>query len=238
MPKLGVNIDHVATLRQARGENEPDPVEAARIAQKAGADSIVCHLREDRRHIQDHDVRRIRKIAKRLTFEMALDKNIIKFAATIKPDHVLLVPEKRQEVTTEGGLNVIKNFHLIAQTTHFFQSKKIKVSIFIDPNTRQIKKAAETGADIVELHTGVYAHAKTKASKNKELDRLRKMAQLAKSLGLRVSAGHGLKYHDTKPVAKIKDIEELNIGHTIVSRALVVGMAKAVKEMKKIVSGK
>ena len=237
MPKLGVNIDHIATLRQARGEKDPDPVAAARICEKAGADSIVVHLREDRRHIHEQDVRKLRAtVTKRLNLEMSLNPQIVKIAAAIKPDEATLVPEKRAELTTEGGLDVIRHFNRIKRAVAILHKKNIRVSLFIDPVKTQIKKAKETGTGIIELHTGRYALGKR--PKNAELKKLRDMTRYARSLGLTVNAGHGLKYHNTKAVAAIPGIRELNIGHSIISRAAFVGLDQAVREMKKIVSTK
>ncbi len=235
MPKLGVNIDHVATLRQARREDEPDPIEAARICEKAGADSIVCHLREDRRHIVDKDVRTLRKTVKtKLNLEMALSKEIIDIAASIKPDQVTLVPEKRQEITTEGGLDVFKNSRRITNALNTFNKKDITVSLFIDPVANQIKKTADLGVPMIELHTGKYALVKTRQAVARELKKLKDMTEYALSLGLIVNAGHGLKYDNTIPIAKIKGMEELNIGHSIISRAVFVGLERAVREMVKL----
>ncbi len=232
MPKLGVNIDHVATLRQARGEDEPDPIQAARICEKAGAHSIVCHLREDQRHIQLRDVKALRKsVRTRLNLEMSLHKDVVAAALRIKPDEVTLVPERRRELTTEGGLDVIKYFRRITNAVIPFHKKKITVSLFIDPHPDQIKRARATGASMIELHTGRYALASTSAARQRELKRLRDMTRYGRSLGLIVNAGHGLKYHNTRPVARIPGMSELNIGHSIIARAIVVGLHSAVKEM-------
>ncbi len=236
MPKLGVNIDHIATLRQARGEFNPDPLHAARLCEKAGAHSIVAHLREDRRHINEKDVWALRQIIKtRLNLEMSLNEKIVKIACTIKPDQATLVPEKREELTTEGGLDIQKHFARIKKTIHLLEAKNIKVSLFIDPIKKQIEKAKEMGAQEIELHTGQYDLAKTKNQQTKELKRLKEMTQFARQLGLRVNAGHGLKYHNTKAVARIPGIEELNIGHAIIARAVFVGLEQAVKEMLEII---
>lgn len=235
MTRLGINIDHVATLRQQRRERDPDPIQAARICVQAGADSIVCHLREDRRHIQDADVRKLRHAVKTsLNLEMSIHPQIVKIAARIKPDLVTLVPERRQELTTEGGLNVEKHFSRVQHVVDFLQGRGIKVSLFIAPEENQIKKASLTGAKIIELHTGCYANATTPRQIKVELNQLRDMAEFAKNLGFSVSAGHGLKYHNTAAIARIPQIEELNIGHSIISRALLVGLARAVKDMKRI----
>ncbi|MGE0267262.1 MAG: pyridoxine 5'-phosphate synthase [Candidatus Omnitrophota bacterium] len=237
MPKLGVNIDHVATLRQARREFAPDPVQAALIAAKNGADTIVCHLREDRRHIQNRDVTAIRKLVKKpLNLEMSINPEIIKFALKVKPDYVMFVPERREEVTTEGGLDVIRHFQKIKKAALTFARKNIIVSLFIDPKPEQILKAKEAGASIVELHTGPYANAGTSASQALRLSQLKKAARKAKELGLIVHAGHGLKYHNTRAVARIKDIDELNIGHAIISESVFTGLPFAVRRMKNIVS--
>jgi len=236
MPKLGVNIDHVATLRQARREFDPNPIVAAKICEQAGADSIVAHLREDRRHINENDIRQLRKvIATRLNLEISLNREIVEIAVRIKPDEATLVPEKRAEITTEGGLDVARHFHRIKQTVSTLQDRNITVSLFIDPIKKQIKKAQESGATAIELHTGRYDHVQTKTSQMKELKKIKNMAHYAQSLGLTVNAGHGLKYHNTKTIACIPGIEELNIGHSIISRAIFVGLESAVKEMAKLV---
>lgn len=237
MPKLGVNIDHVATLRQARREFDPDPVKAAMVASRNGADTIVCHLREDRRHIQERDVIQIRKMVKKpLNLEMSIQPDIIKFAVKVKPDYVMFVPERREEVTTEGGLDVIRHFQKIKKAAQTFSKKNIIVSLFIDPKPGQILKAKEAGAAIVELHTGPYANAETPALRTLRLSEIKKAARKAKELGLIVHAGHGLKYHNTKAVARIKDIDELNIGHAIICESVFTGLPAAVRRMKKIVS--
>lgn len=238
MPKLGVNIDHVATLRQARGEFEPDPLEAVKICERAGAESIVCHLREDRRHINDRDVKNIRKIVTtRLNLEMSLNKDIVLAAVRIKPEQATLVPERRQEITTEGGLDVCKQFKRIKNVVSILQNKKIEVSLFIDPVKKQILKSKETGATMIELHTGQYALAKTSKARQNELKKLTESTKYALGLGLIVNAGHGLKYNNTKAIARIPGIEELNIGHSIISRSIFVGLAKAVREMRKLSKG-
>ncbi len=236
MPKLGVNVDHVATLRQARRELDPDPVVAAKICEKAGADSIVAHLREDRRHINDDDIRRLRKaVTTRLNLEMSLNKEIVAIAALIKPDEATLVPEKRAEITTEGGLDVVSHFNRIARAVETLQKKDIAVSLFIDPVKKQIKRAQESGATVIELHTGRYDLASTRIARNRELAKIKDMTRYARGLGLTVNAGHGLKYHNTRAIARIPGIEELNIGHSIISRAVFVGLEAAVKEMVKII---
>ena len=236
MAKLGINIDHVATLRQARREDDPDPVRAAKICVKAGADSIVAHLREDRRHIQDRDIRRLRRtIKKRFNLEMSLNPEIVQIALKINPDQVTFVPERRSEITTEGGLDVVRHFTQIKKTVSKFRARKIKVSLFIDPDARQIQKAKESAADMIELHTGKYARAK---NKKYELAKLKKAARLGRALGLIVNAGHGLNYQNTKAVAAIPGIHELNIGHSIISHAVFAGLEKAVRQMGKIASRK
>lgn len=238
MPKLGVNIDHVATLRQARREFDPDPVGAARICERAGADSIVVHLREDRRHINERDIRQLRRIIRtRLNLEMSLNEEIVRIALAVKPDEATLVPEKRAEITTEGGLDVVRHFRRVRKTVRILQEGKIAVSLFVDPVKTQIKKARESGAAIVELHTGRYDHARTKRGRARELATIKDMTRYARGLGLTVNAGHGLKYHNTRAVARIPGIEELNIGHSIIARAVFVGLERAVREMAKIVNG-
>ncbi|MCX5680755.1 MAG: pyridoxine 5'-phosphate synthase [Candidatus Omnitrophica bacterium] len=235
MPKLGVNIDHVATLRQARRDRHPDPIDAARVCEKSGAHSIVAHLREDRRHINDNDIKRLRKTVRtRLNLEMSINDEIVKIACAIKPDQATLVPEKRQEVTTEGGLDIVKNFHKIKKIISALQRKGISVSLFIDPEKKQIIKSKQAGAQSIELHTGCYANARTKKTIFNELKKIREAVLLGKKLGLIVNAGHGLDYQNTKAIAKIKGIEELNIGYSIISRSLFIGLPKAVKEMVKI----
>jgi len=236
MKKLGINIDHIATLRQARRGEKPDPVYAAVICELAGCDSIVCHLREDRRHIQDRDVYLLKKIVKtRLNLEMALSEEIIKIALDVKPDQVTLVPEKREELTTEGGLDVVKNFEKIKNSVKRFKNAGIKVSLFIEPDEKQILPSKETGADFIELHTGRYADAKTEEEAGAELQKISKATEYGLSIGIRVNAGHGLDYHNTAAVCKIKGIEELNIGYSIIGRAVFVGLERAVKEMLEII---
>ncbi len=236
MSKLGVNIDHVATLRQARQEFDPDPVMAAEVCEAAGADSIVAHLREDRRHINDNDIVLLRKkIKTKFNLEMSINKDIVDIACRIVPDEATLVPEKRKELTTEGGLDVVRYFTRIKKVVQRLHDKGIEVSLFIDPDKEQIDKAVQTGARIIELHTGEYARMTTKRDISREFNRIKKMAEYANSLGLRVNAGHGLKYNNTSAIAGIKTIEELNIGHSIISYAVFVGLSKAVIEMKRII---
>jgi pyridoxine 5-phosphate synthase len=228
--RLGVNIDHVATVRQARHGTLPDPLELALLSEQAGADAIVVHLREDRRHIQDHDVARLRKrLTVPLNLEMGVAPEIIAIALRTEPDRVTLVPERRQELTTEGGLDVASQFEKVQRAVKRFQAREIEVSLFIDPTPGQVAASLRAGATMVELHTGSYAHA---VRKGPELRHLVAAAKAARREGLTVAAGHGLTVGNVRAVAAIPEIEELNIGHSIVSRALAVGMAKAVREMK------
>jgi pyridoxine 5-phosphate synthase len=232
MVRLGVNVDHVATIREARKGIEPDPIAAAVLCELAGADGIVCHLREDRRHIKDRDLSLLRQVVRtHLNLEMAAVDEMIKKAISILPDMVTLVPEKRQEVTTEGGLDINANYDYLEEVTSTLRANNIIVSFFIDPDIYQIKAAAKLGADYVELHTGAYANAADLNQVVEELERIKSMAAAAAKLGLGVSAGHGLNYHNVSDVAKINQIEELNIGHSIISRAVLVGMDRAVREM-------
>lgn len=234
---LGVNIDHVATVRQARGGVEPEPIAAAILAETGGADSIVCHLREDRRHIRDRDLDLLRKIiTTRLNLEMAAVNEMVKIASQIHPDLVTLVPERREELTTEGGLEVIKQKTRLKKVIKNLQENDIEVSIFIDPDTNQIDTARETGAGIIEIHTGMYANALSRNEIEKERDKIINAARFAKEIGLKVSAGHGLNYKNVQGIAGIKEIEELNIGHSIISRAIFIGMEAAVREMKNLIS--
>ncbi|WP_207910429.1 pyridoxine 5'-phosphate synthase [Crenobacter luteus] len=230
---LGVNIDHVATLRQARGTRYPSPIEAALVAESAGADLITLHLREDRRHIQDEDVRVMKKLLKtRMNLEMALTQEMVENALAVGPEDVCLVPEKREELTTEGGLDVIRYFDAVKDTTKVLADAGIRVSIFIDADKAQIEAARDAGAGVIELHTGRYADAQHAAERDAELIRIREAAVYASQLGFVVNAGHGLSYHNVKPVAAIPEIAELNIGHALVSHALFVGFPAAVREMK------
>lgn len=231
MKRLSVNIDHVATLRQARGENEPDPVAAALIAELAGAAGIVSHLREDRRHIRDNDVYLLRKMLKtKLDLEMAATDEIVGIALDVVPDLVTLVPERRQELTTEGGLDVVSQLSHFKDVTARFHKKGVLVSLFVAPNRDQISAAKRTGADFVELHTGEYANAKGAAVET-ELSRLKIASRQAHKLGLKINAGHGLNYRNLKPVAMIDEIEEFSIGHSLIGHAVFVGLERAVKEM-------
>lgn len=243
MATLGVNIDHVATVRQARYREdltnpnaEPDPVEAALAAERAGALGITAHLREDRRHIQDRDVQGLREsIRTKLNLEMGLCEEIIKFALEIGPEDVCLVPENRREVTTEGGLDCAGQVGPLQPVIEVLQSRKIRVSLFIDPDPEQIDAASRLGVDFVELHTGAYANARGEA-RERELSRLISGATRAVAAGLRVNAGHGLNYTNITPILKLPGLEELNIGHSIVSRALTVGFAEAVREMNELIA--
>jgi len=232
MVRLGVNVDHIATIREARRGREPDPIAGAVLAELAGADGIVCHLREDRRHIKDRDLTLLRQVVRtHLNLEMAATDDMVKKAISVLPDMVTLVPERRQEITTEGGLDVTVNFEYLEAITSTLRANNIVVSFFIDPDIYQIKAVAKMGADYVELHTGAYANAEDLNQVVEELERIRSMAMAASKLGLGVSAGHGLNYQNVVDVAKINQIEELNIGHSIMSRAVLTGMEKAVRDM-------
>jgi pyridoxine 5-phosphate synthase len=229
---LGVNIDHVATLRQARRGRYPDPVHAALTAEMAGADSITLHLREDRRHVQIQDVRAVRDLQKtHMNLEMAVTDEMLEIARVVRPSDCCFVPERRQEITTEGGLDVRSQVQRIKEATTVLTGQGVRVALFIDPDPPQIEAAAQAGAPAVELHTGAYADS-AGALQAAELERLRSGAQLASSLGLEVHAGHGLNYHNVQPVAAIREIVELNIGHAIIARAVFDGLATAVREMK------
>ncbi|MEI6426812.1 MAG: pyridoxine 5'-phosphate synthase [Pseudanabaena sp. ELA607] len=235
MPTLGVNIDHIATLRQARRSTDPDPVMAAVIIELAGADGITVHLREDRRHIQDRDVRLLRQTVRtRLNLEMAATPEMVAIALDVRPDYVTLVPEKREELTTEGGLDILKRGVRLSKIVAELQGANIPASLFIEPDDEQIRAAASTGAQFIELHTGTYGSTQTEAEQNHELGILKRCAELALSLGLRLNAGHGLNYRNTRPIVEIPGMEELNIGHSIVSRAILVGLDRAVRDMKAI----
>jgi pyridoxine 5-phosphate synthase len=234
MIALGVNIDHVATLRQARRGRYPDPLYAALIAEEAGADSITLHLREDRRHIQDLDVIAMREVLQtRMNLEMAVTDEMIRIARKVLPQDCCLVPESRQEVTTEGGLNVMEQASRVGDAVKALGASGIRVSLFIDPDLEQIEAAHRAGAPVIELHTGTYADS-TGAARAREFERLHAAAKFAARLGLIVNAGHGLNYHNVEPVAAIAEIVELNIGHAIVARAIVDGLAKAVRDMKEL----
>lgn len=237
MPLLGVNIDHVATVRQARRTIEPDPVHAAVLAELGGADAITVHLREDRRHIQDRDVRLLKEICRvRLNLEMAVSDEITKIALNVLPDQATLVPEKREEITTEGGLDVKTHFQRIRQCVDQLQGAGIMCSLFIDPDVAQVEKAKELGVEAVELHTGCYADARTPEKVEYEFDRLREAGQYANAQGLKLNLGHGLTYRNVRRVAEIHSVHELNIGHSIVAQAMMVGFERAVREMKQLVT--
>lgn len=233
---LGVNIDHVATLRQARRGRYPDPVHAALTAETAGADSITLHLREDRRHIQDHDVRAMRDLLQtRMNLELAVTDEMLAIGAQVRPAACCFVPENRQEITTEGGLDVTTQGARIRDAVLHLNSAGVRVALFIDPDPRQIEAAARTGAPVIELHTGAYAESSGGAQAT-ELERLRAGARQAAGLGLEVHAGHGLNYHNVKPVAALREVVELNIGHALIAHALFVGLPSAVRAMKALMA--
>lgn len=237
MMLLGVNIDHVATLRQARGTAYPSPLEAALAAENAGADYITLHLREDRRHIQDRDVMAMRKALRtRMNLEAAVTPEMIAFARRVRPQDACLVPERRAELTTEGGLDVAGRFGRVKQACRDLGAAGIRVSLFIDADRKQIDAAAAAGAPVVELHTGKYAEARGPKQRGRALERIRAAAEYAASRGLGVNAGHGLNYDNVRPVAAIPQIRELNIGHAIVARSVFVGIAQAVREMKALMA--
>lgn len=236
--RLGVNIDHIATIRQTRKSYEPDPIAAAVLCDLAGADGIVCHLREDRRHINDDDLRRIRETVKsHLNLEMAGNDEMVRIATNIKPEMVTLVPEKREELTTEGGLDVVTLKDHLRDIVFRLKSAGIKVSLFVDPEISQIKQSSSIEADLVEIHTGHYANAVTESEVTEEFEKIRAAAIYAAKAGMGVSAGHGLNYHNVKDILQIEEIEELNIGHSIISRAVLTGLDKAVRDMIKIING-
>ncbi len=235
MIELGVNIDHIATVRQARGTIYPDPVEAALIAENAGADAITLHLREDRRHIQDRDVEILHsKLKTRMNLESAVTEEMINFAVRIRPHDVCLVPERREELTTEGGLDVVRYFDLVQHACHRLAEAGIRVSLFIDARDAQIDAAARTGAPAIEIHTGHYADARSMQEQQDELQRVRAAVTRGLDRGLKVNAGHGLHYENVQSIAAIEGISELNIGHSIVAHALFVGFERAVCEMKRL----
>ncbi len=236
MPRLSVNIDHIATIRQARKGSEPDPVAAAVLAEMAGAEGIIAHLREDRRHIQDRDLRLLREIVQtKLNMEMAATDEMQRIACEIKPDFSTLVPEKREELTTEGGLDVVSRIDFLKSFISRLKEKGITVSLFVDPDERQITASKRAGADWVEIHTGAYANMRSEREREQEIAKIAEIATLAASLGLRVGAGHGLTYVNVKQVVAIPEVEELNIGHSIISRASLVGIGRAVREMKRMI---
>jgi pyridoxine 5-phosphate synthase len=237
LPRLGVNIDHIATLRQARGGREPDPVRAAVLAELGGADGITVHLREDRRHIQDRDLRLLREtVATRLNMELSVDPAIVAVALEVRPDQVTFVPERRQEVTTEGGLDVLGHRARVAEAVARCRDADLQVSLFIDPEINQVEAAAELGVAAVELHTGRYAEAAEDAERARQLEALVRASAATRARGLALHAGHGLNYHNVGPIAQIDGMAELNIGHSIISRAVFVGLENAVREMKAAMS--
>ena len=232
MIKLGVNIDHIATLRQARGESDPDPVMAARLCEQAGANSIVAHLREDRRHIQDRDIVLLRKAVKtRFNLEMSIEASVVKVAMAVKPDQATLVPERRQELTTEGGLDVVRHLKRIKKVSHALMGRGIDVSLFIAPDQKQIDATASIGVKTIELHTGAFARAFADRLAIEEFAQIKNMTLYARKLGIVVNAGHGLNYDNTYCIARIKGMHELNTGHAIMSRAVFVGLKQAIREM-------
>lgn len=232
---LGVNIDHIATIRQARGTTYPDPIQAAMDAEEAGADGITLHMREDLRHIQARDVRLIKQVLQtKMNLELATTEAMLDFAEEISPEQACLVPEKREELTTEGGLDVLTHQNIVEHAVKRLQAIGSEVSLFIDPDRHQIKAASEIGAPVVELHTGCYAEATHVEQKQHELKRIKEAAEYAASLNLVVNAGHGLNYHNVQPIAAIKELLELNIGHAIIARALFCGMKEAVRHMRQL----
>jgi pyridoxine 5-phosphate synthase len=236
-PRLAVNVDHVATVRQARKIDEPDPVIAAGLAELAGAEGIIIHLREDRRHIQDRDLFLLKETIKtKLNLEMAASEEIIRIALKVRPDMVTLVPEKRQELTTEGGLDVRGQQKTLKEVVKRLQKGKVAVSLFVDADPEQIKASKEVGADIIELHTGHYAEAKNEKEARRFFDRIAEGARLAARTGLKVSAGHGLNYTNIKRFQALKEIEEFSIGHSIIARAIYLGLDKAVRDMVAIIA--
>jgi pyridoxine 5-phosphate synthase len=235
VPNLGVNIDHIATIRQARREKFPDPVKAALVCEAAGADSIVCHLRQDRRHIQDRDVFRLRESLKtKFNLEMSTEDEIVKMAIKVKPDQATLVPEKREELTTEGGLDVVMYKNKIAKVFNALSKNGILVSLFIDPVKKQIKAARDIEVPYIEIHTGQYANAKNTVNRRRELKRIKEAALYADELGLGVNAGHGLDYDNVGPIVQIPVIEELNIGFSIIAESVFIGLGEAVRKMKRL----
>jgi pyridoxine 5-phosphate synthase len=236
MAKLGLNVDHIATVRQARGGVEPDPVAAAALGELAGAEGITIHLREDRRHIQDRDLEILRRTVKtKLNLEMAATQEMVRIALKTKPEQVTLVPEKRQELTTEGGLDVILNLKSITDAVKRLRDGNIVVSLFVDPSQEQIKSASKSGADYIEIHTGAYAEATSWKEQERELEAIDTSIKLARKVGLGVNAGHGLNYVNIKPLAALGGIEEYNIGHSIIARAMLVGLDRAVRDMVELI---
>ncbi len=236
LSRLSVNIDHIATIRQARKGAEPDPVAAAVLAELAGALGIIAHLREDRRHVQDRDLRLLREVVQtKLNMEMAATDEMGRIARQIKPDFSTLVPEKREELTTEGGLEVASRIEFMKSYIGSLRDAEITVSLFVDPDERQIAAAKKAGADWVEIHTGTYANARGEEEQDREFSKISEAVQLASSLGLRVGAGHGLNYYNVVRIMGIPEVEELNIGHSIISRAALVGIDRAVRDMKQLI---
>lgn len=234
--RFSLNVDHIATLRNARGEMQPDPVTAALLAEQAGVDGIVVHLREDRRHVNERDLRLLRElVTTKLDLEMAPVEDIIKIACDVQPELATIVPEKRMELTTEGGINVIDNITLLKSTIKDLHKSEIEVSLFIEPDVDQIDAAAEIGADFIEIHTGVYANAKSEEEQFDELERIRLGAKQAKKLGMGVNAGHGLNYLNMKVFRELTDIDEVSIGQAVIARALFVGLKEAIQEMIRII---
>jgi len=234
--RLAVNIDHIATLRNARNEFEPDPVAAALLAEKSGAAGIVCHLREDRRHIKDNDLRRLRQaVSTKLDLEMAMTPEMQHIALQTKPELITLVPEKREELTTEGGFNITVHYNTLVEFLKPFKGSGIESSIFIEPDKKAIDLAEKAGADLIELHTGSYALKTSNEERVVELQRIREAATYAKNLGLKVVAGHGLNYLNIKPFTEIAEIEEVSIGHAIIARAVLIGLEEAIRELLRII---
>ncbi|RPI75242.1 MAG: pyridoxine 5'-phosphate synthase [Ignavibacteriales bacterium] len=236
--RFALNVDHIATLRNARGESQPDPVTAALIAEQAGTDGIVVHLREDRRHINERDVRLLRElITTKLDLEMAAVEDIIKIACDVGPELATIVPEKRQELTTEGGINVIDNVSHLRETIQTLHNSEIEVSLFIEPEIAQIDAAAEINTDFIEIHTGVFANALSEEEQFDELEKIRLAVKHAKKIGLGVNAGHGLNYQNIKIFRELNDVDEVSIGHAVIARAVVVGIKEAVREMISLIRG-
>jgi len=234
--KFSLNIDHIATLRNARGETQPEPITAALLAEQAGVDGIVVHLREDRRHINERDVRLLRElISTKLDLEMAATDEIIKIACDVGPELATIVPEKREELTTEGGLNVLDQIELLKSTTDRLHDSNIEVSFFVEPNIHHIDASAEIGADFIEIHTGVFANAESEEEQIDELELIRSAVNHAKKLGLGVNAGHGLNYQNIKVFRELEGIDEVSIGQAVIARAVYVGLDKAVKEMMRLI---
>lgn len=237
--KLGVNVDHIATLRQARRGIYPDPVVAALLAQRAGCDSIVAHLREDRRHIQDRDIILLKQVLRApLNLEMSINPAIVALACRIKPSQATLVPERRQELTTEGGIDLVRQAQQVKEVIKQLKAAKIKVSVFIDPMRKQVEQAKKVDADIVELNSGKYSQAKTKLAIKQQLDKIKQASGYAKQIGFFVACGHGLNAENVKPIAQIKAIEEFNIGHSIISKSVFIGLVAAVEEMISLINTK